>query len=239
VSDSQKARVSDERRYGGAIGSVVAGTQAKTIADAVGRIQGRTIIDVGTGTGRSALLLARGGAKVTGIDPSEQLLQTARQRAAKESLAVTFQEGEVYKLDFPDKSFEVALCLRVLMHTPEWRECVLEMCRVTQQLVILDYSSRRSLAAIQVPIRRVLELVGVPKSGYQLHSDAEVRDALVAGGFRVRATHRLFVLPMAFHRLIGSRRLTISIEHVLGRLGLRTLFGSPVTLVAERLPSSR
>jgi hypothetical protein len=46
--------------------------------------------------------------------------------------------------------------------------------------------------------------------------------------------HRQFVLPIAFHKALRSRRLTVSLERALDRLGLLRVFGSPVTLVAER-----
>ena len=42
-----------------------------------------TILDVGTGTGRAALLLARGGARVTGVDASEEMLAIARTRGRR------------------------------------------------------------------------------------------------------------------------------------------------------------
>jgi len=50
---------------GGPIGDLVASTQARVLTNMMGRIQGRDILDVGTGTGRAALLFARGGAEVT------------------------------------------------------------------------------------------------------------------------------------------------------------------------------
>ena len=53
-----------------------------SLANFVGRFSSATILDVGTGTGRAALLLARGGARVTGVDASEEMLAVARARAA-------------------------------------------------------------------------------------------------------------------------------------------------------------
>jgi hypothetical protein len=64
-----------------------------------------------------------------------------------------------------------------------------------------------------------------------------IAEAFDRCGFRVRSVHRQFVLPIAFHKAIGSRRLTIATERVLDRLGLLKLFGSPVTIVAERCTS--
>src|SRR5438067_9261066 len=126
-ADPATARTFDDKRFGGPIGSLLAGAQAKTLADFVGRIQHRRILDVGTGTGRAALLFARGGAYVTAVDASQEMLAIARQRAAEQRVKVRFQVGDVHALRFPDRAFDVVVCLRVLMHTPDWRQSVAEL----------------------------------------------------------------------------------------------------------------
>src|SRR5438093_11322139 len=113
-ADPATARTFDDKRFGGPIGSLLAGAQAKTLADFVGRIQHRRILDVGTGTGRAALLFAHGGAEVTGVDTSAEMLKVARARAEREGVAVRFQTGNAHKLEFTDRSFEVVGSLRVL-----------------------------------------------------------------------------------------------------------------------------
>jgi hypothetical protein len=50
--------------------------------------------------------------------------------------------------------------------------------------------------------------------------------------------HRQFVLPIAFHKAVGSVRFTRAIERLLDRMCLLGLFGSPITVVAERCASS-
>jgi len=58
----------------------------------------RPVLEVGTGTGRIALALARAGHVVVGIDPSEQMLAAARARAEEDALDVQFIEGSVADL---------------------------------------------------------------------------------------------------------------------------------------------
>ncbi len=173
-ADPKTAASFDDRRFGGPIGELVAATQAKVLSNFVGRIQGRRILDVGTGTGRAALLFARGGASVTGIDASEEMLAVARQRAAADGLVATFAVGDAHALTFPDRSFDVAISLRVLMHTPDWRRCIAELCRVGDQLVIVDYPSARSVAALQSIGRRALASIGRSAEPYRVFSDADV-----------------------------------------------------------------
>jgi len=65
-------------------------------------------------------------------------------------------------------------------------------------------------------------------------SDRAIRHALRQSNFQVRSVHRQFVMPIQFHRAIGSRKFTIWSEDLLDRVGLLKRFGSPVTVVAER-----
>ena len=237
-ADPAVAKSFDDRRFGGPIGEIVAGAQARVLTDFVGRIRGRRILDVGTGTGRAALLLARGGAQVTGVDASEQMLTIARQRASDEGVSACFRSGDAHKLDVGDRSVDVAISLRVLMHTPDWRRCVAELCRVADQRVVVDYPSVTSFALIESMVRRVTHALGARTEPYRVFSHRAIVDAFTQNGFRVQSVHRQFVLPIAFHKVIGSRRFTDRVERVLERAGVRRFFGSPVTILAERCASS-
>jgi SAM-dependent methyltransferase len=233
-ADPATARAFDERRFGGPIGELVASTQERVLVNMVGRIQGRSILDVGTGTGRAALLFARGGAVVTGVDASPQMLAVARRRAAEENARIGFHVMDAQALTFPDRAFDVAVSLRVLMHARRWRTCVAELCRVAERLVILDYPSARSVALVQSAVRRVASGLGVRTEPYRVFTGREMAAALDRSGFRIRSVHRQFVLPIALHKAIGSRRFTVWSEGLLDRAGLLAIFGSPVTIVAER-----
>ena len=237
-ADPAMARTFEDRRFGGPVGELVAGTQARVLANMIGRIKDRSIIDVGTGAGRAALLLARGGARVTAVDASEEMLDIARRRAAEEGLAIDFRRGDVHALEFEEGEFDVAVCLRVLMHAPDWRRAMRELCRVAERLVIFDYPSAASAAIVQSAARKVIRAAGGRTEAYRVFTEASIRRALARNGFTVRSIHRQFVLPIQLHRIVGSRRFTEYSEHVLDRAGLLRLFGSPVTVCAERCASS-
>ncbi|HJZ76784.1 MAG TPA: methyltransferase domain-containing protein [Vicinamibacterales bacterium] len=233
-ADPAMAQSFDRRRFGGPIGEYVAGTQARVLANMVGRITDRSIVDVGTGTGRAAILMARGGARVTALDASEQMLEVARQRAADERLQIRFFQGDAHALQFADREFDVAICLRVLMHAPDWQTCLAELCRVAERLVIFDYPAAMSAALLESISRKMVQTMGARTEAYRVFSDRSIRQALQRSSFRVRSTHRQFVMPIQFHKAIGSRTFTMWSEDVLDRIGLLKRFGSPVTVVAER-----
>jgi ubiquinone/menaquinone biosynthesis C-methylase UbiE len=234
-ADAANAQSFDARRFGGPIGDLVAKGQADVLADMLGPVQGRRIIDVGTGTGRGAFLLAAAGAHVTGIDASEQMLALAKQRAIDtHATSIDFQVGDAHQINFSDRSFDVAVSLRVLMHTPRWRQCIGELCRVADHGVVLDYPSATSTAVIESLLRKALHPLGLASEPYRVFLDRQIRRELASHGFRVASIHRQFVLPIAVHKMIGSRRFTEVSEQWLARLGILRLVGSPVTVYAER-----
>ena len=70
------------------------------------------ILDLCCGQGRHSMELARRGySNIVGYDRSHYLVQKARGRAKKESLAVKFREGDARKLPFPSDSFDVVMIL--------------------------------------------------------------------------------------------------------------------------------
>jgi SAM-dependent methyltransferase len=237
-AEAEMARTFDERRFGGPIGEMVASTQASTLLSFVAPLHGRSVLDVGTGTGRAALLLARDGATVTGVDASDEMLEVARRRAKGEGLNVTFRLGDAHALEFEDRAFDVAVSLRVIMHTPEWRECIRELCRVSKRLVVIDYPSAFSVALAQAISRRAMRRLGWQTEAYRVFRPRAVARELARSGFRVHAVHRQFVLPISLHKLIGSQRFTTGSERLFEHLGLLRMFGSPITLVAVRCESS-
>jgi ubiquinone/menaquinone biosynthesis C-methylase UbiE len=224
----------DQLRFSGPIGTLIAESQERVILDFLPEVAGRTVIDVGTGTGRGALALARRGASVTGVDASAQMLDVARQRASAAGLVVDFREGDAHKLAFADRSFDAAVSLRVLMHTPDWRRCLAELCRVARERVVFDYPALFSVAALQAAGRRAAAALGAQTEAYRVFRAGAMRSELARHRFRVAAEHRQFVLPIALHKSIGSRAVTETVEGTLRRVGLLRLCGSPVTVVAVR-----
>jgi len=236
-ADPAMAERFDALRFSGPIGRLIADTQERQIAAFLAPVEGRRVLDVGTGTGRAAIALAKRGAIVTGVDASAEMLQVAGRRAREAGAVVTFQPGDAHRLDFPDGSFDAVVCLRVLMHTPDWRASLAELCRVSNQRVVFDYPSLWSAAALQAGTRRLAHTVNRSVEAYRVFSPRAVSLALAAQGFRPAGEHRQFVLPIALHKLVNSEAWTRRVEGAMERAGLMRRFGSPVTIVAERCAS--
>lgn len=100
-------------------------------------------LDVGAGTGRYALKLARAGANVTALDRSPEMLAVARQAAQREGLPIDFQLTALDDgLRFESDQFDLLICALVLCHIPDMARAVQEFARVLQNggyLLITDF----------------------------------------------------------------------------------------------------
>ncbi|MBN2425710.1 MAG: class I SAM-dependent methyltransferase [Calditrichaceae bacterium] len=68
------------------------------------------IIDIGCGTGRHAIELAKRGYNITGIDFSESQLARAREKAKDQNLKITFLQHDARNLPF-ENEFDLAIML--------------------------------------------------------------------------------------------------------------------------------
>jgi SAM-dependent methyltransferase len=91
---------------------------------------GCQLLDVGCGSGQLALLAARDGVNVTGVDIAPNLVQRAQARAKAEGLNARFIEGDAEALPFEDASFDVVTSLVGAMFAPRPELVASELLRV-------------------------------------------------------------------------------------------------------------
>jgi SAM-dependent methyltransferase len=106
------------------------GTTAPHLVRFAGIRAAMEVLDVACGTGVVALTAARMGASVRGIDLTPELVQRARENAALLKLEVSFREGDVESLPFPDATFDVVVSQFGHMFAPRPDVAIQEMLRV-------------------------------------------------------------------------------------------------------------
>lgn len=89
-----------------------------------------TLLDVGCGSGQTAIPASKAGLKVTGIDIAENLIGHAREQARKAKLNVQFDVGDAENLPYDDDSFDVAISMIGAMFAPQPDRVVSEFARV-------------------------------------------------------------------------------------------------------------
>lgn len=93
-------------------------------------VSGMRILDAGCGDGVYSVAAAARGARVTGVDLSEDMPALARERSAAQGVKVDWRRGDVLSLPFPDSSFDLAIAVTLLCLVPDPREAVRELARV-------------------------------------------------------------------------------------------------------------
>ena len=73
-------------------------------------LSGLSIIDIGCGTGRHSIELAKRGYDVTGLDISDKMLDEAREKAENLGLKIDFIHRDATNFNL-DKIFDLAICL--------------------------------------------------------------------------------------------------------------------------------
>jgi 2-polyprenyl-3-methyl-5-hydroxy-6-metoxy-1,4-benzoquinol methylase len=112
-------RAADLRRRGLAFGDEVYLDHASWIRPALARlgdVRGKSVLDLGCGHGMAAVVLARCGARVTGLELSAGYLHEARARAAANGVTVRWVQADAERLPFADASFDAVWGNAILHH---------------------------------------------------------------------------------------------------------------------------
>jgi SAM-dependent methyltransferase len=185
-------------------------------------------LDVGCGTGVLAHRLSRRGFTMTGIDPSQGMLDVL----AREAPDVEGVRASGEDLPFGDDSFDLAVTVAALHHVAEpkaVRGTLVEMARVVRpggRIVVWDHNPRNPYWTI------LMKRVPQDDGSERLIPEAEVLGGLEAGGARVLSSDQLgfvpdFVPPWAMGAMSGIER---GVERV---PGLRRLCAHNVVVATK------
>lgn len=100
----------------------------------------RSILDVGTGTGRGVRFFLDRGLQALGLDPIPEMLQVGRREYDLGADDLVLGVGEA--LPFRDQSFDAVMELGSLHHLPNSERVVREMARVARRAVFLSDDNR-------------------------------------------------------------------------------------------------
>lgn len=148
----------------------------------------KTILEIGCGNGYALNLLAPQfpAYTFTGLDFSEDLLEIARTRNLDR---VTFQQGDVRKLQFEDESFDVIFTERCIINLLTWEEQQLalnEMHRILKKggYILFMESFTEGYETLN-KARRELGLDDIPMPHHNLYFDKAVFEPYVAEKFNI------------------------------------------------------
>jgi ubiquinone/menaquinone biosynthesis C-methylase UbiE len=149
------------------------------------------VLDVGCGTGLLATQLARAGYGVTGVDPSEGMLEVLRARTS----GVDAVRGSGTALPFADDTFDVVLSVAVMHHIADPREVrrvLAEMVRVAKPLgrvLVWDHNPRNPYW------RSLMARVPQDTGDERLIGEHELITGLEESGAEILASTQLGLVP--------------------------------------------
>jgi 2-polyprenyl-3-methyl-5-hydroxy-6-metoxy-1,4-benzoquinol methylase len=85
----------------------------------LGDVRGKTILDAGCGQGYLCRLLAKAGASVTGVEPSEAFYTYAVRREQTEQLGINYLQADLSTWT-PPSTFDFVIANMVLMDIPDY-----------------------------------------------------------------------------------------------------------------------
>ena len=96
----------------------------------LGDVEGKDILEFGCGGAQWSIGLARRGARMTGLDISEEQLKFARELTRREGVSVTLVQGSAEDAPLPDQSFDIVFCDHGAMTFCDPRRTVPEASRL-------------------------------------------------------------------------------------------------------------
>jgi len=144
---------------------------------------GSTLLDVACGSGQVALLAAREGARVVGVDIADNAILAARGRARAEGLEARFDVGDAEALPYADASFEYVVSLYGAMFAPQPERVASELLRVCRSggtVAMGNWTGEGFIGQMFKTFARFLAPAGMPSPVLWGH-EATVRERLLPG----------------------------------------------------------
>jgi len=163
---------------------------------------GSRVLDVACGTGNLAVIAARRGCVVSGIDIASNLIEQARGRAAAEGLCIDFKEGDAETLPFLGSQFDLVVSSFGVMFAPRPNVAVAELQRVTKpggRVALASWTPEGFLGKMFNVFKAHLPPppTGVP-SPMSWGDETTVRSRLRHGFADVRLTRRIALMRYPF-----------------------------------------
>lgn len=138
------------------------------------------IIDIGSGTGDVAFLLGKRGKKITAVDVGDfhgpRLVKT------------TIYDGKT--LPFPNQSFDTALLLMVMHHTPNPEIVFSEAARVAKEMVVIETSFTNPINKFFTVVSDAIGNLRVEAFWNSYKTDSEWRKFFTFHGFKITESHK-------------------------------------------------
>ena len=161
---------------------------------------GCKLLDVACGSGQLALMAAKDGIEVTGVDIAGNLVERARTRAQAEGLTARFEEADAEALPFDDASFDVVVSLIGAMFAPRPQSVAQELLRVCVPggtIAMANWTPQGFIGQMFKAVSKFIAPSGMP-SPVLWGDELTVRERLGHGLSELSLTRRQYLFSYPF-----------------------------------------
>ncbi|HJR76996.1 MAG TPA: class I SAM-dependent methyltransferase [Nitrospiraceae bacterium] len=161
---------------------------------------GSRVLDVGCGSGQLALMAAKDGLEVIGVDIATNSIERARVRAQEEGLRASFKEADAEALPFEDASVDVVVSLIGAMFAPRPNLVAKELLRVCKRggtIAMANWTPQGFIGQMFKTISKFIAPSGMP-SPVLWGDETTVRERLGAGLSDLTLVRRQYTFSYPF-----------------------------------------
>lgn len=166
-----------------------------------GGVRGKRVLEVGAGSGRDLLALAREGAIGLVLDYSPASLELVQRQAREQNLPVHLVRADGLAMPFRDGALDVVFHQGLLEHFRDPLPLLRENARVTRSggRVVVDVPQTFHLYTV---MKNALILVDAWFAGWETQfTPGRLEGLCAAAGLRVRRTYGEFMVPGLWYRV--------------------------------------
>ena len=171
----------------------------ETLAD--GPIEGRIVMEIGAGSGRDLLELARMGARGVVLDYSPASLALVRAQAQAQGISVMFVQADATRMPFRDGAIDVSFHQGLLEHFRDPMPLLRENARVTRSggRMLIDVPQTFHLYTV---MKNLLILMNRWFAGWETQfTPAQLERLCAATGMEVVRTYGDWMVPGLWYRV--------------------------------------
>jgi 2-polyprenyl-6-hydroxyphenyl methylase / 3-demethylubiquinone-9 3-methyltransferase len=164
--------------------------------------RGLKFLDIGCGGGLLTEPMARLGAEIVGVDPSEKNIKTATVHAEEQGLTMTYRQGVAEDLEREGQTFDVILNMEVIEHVAnpqEFTACCVRMIKPRGLMFVATLN--RTLKSFGLAIIGAEYILGwLPKGTHQWEKfikPKELKSWLGEGGMEIKSETGVVYHPLA------------------------------------------
>lgn len=227
-------------RFSGKIGTYFLNVQKKGILNFLPDLKGKRILEVGGAHAQMTRTFLDAGSEVW-VQASKDVAFCQLQALQKEfPQTLHLITSSFFSLPFPDHSFDYVVSVRLISHVDKWKELISEMCRLANDLIIIDYPPCGSFNVLYPLLFRLKKwLEGNSTRTFLCFNTKVLKDVFQDNDFQVTKQIKQFFLPMAFHRTLNKFGnfvvVSILLEDIFKLIGFTHISGSPALLCAKKI----